>query len=72
MGPPSRVRVNRDRESFMRVIECECGDVVQAANDDDLLKEIRRHMEAHHPDTETSEEDLRGLVERKAYDAGDS
>lgn len=56
----------------MRVIECECGDVVQAANDDDLLNELRRHMQADHPDRETSDADLRGLVERKAYDAGDS
>ena len=56
----------------MRVIECECGDVVQAANDDDLLKQVRRHMDSDHPDSDTSDDDLRSLIERKAYDAGDS
>ena len=56
----------------MRVIECHCGDVVQAANDDDLLRELRRHVDAEHPENEVSEEELEALIERKAYDAGDS
>jgi predicted small metal-binding protein len=56
----------------MRVIECHCGDVVQAANDSDLKKELRRHLDTEHPENQVSEEELDGLLERKAYDAGDS
>ena len=56
----------------MRVIECECGHVVQAANDDDLVKEIHRHMESDHPGDQSSDEDIRALIDRRAYDAQDS
>lgn len=56
----------------MRVIECHCGDVVQAANDEDLIKELRRHIDSEHPGSQSSDEELSALIQRKAYDAGDS
>jgi hypothetical protein len=56
----------------MRVIDCDCGHTLQAANDDDLAKEARAHIDEVHPDMELSDEQVRELVASKAYDASDS
>lgn len=57
----------------MRVIDCECGAVVQAANDDDLVARWREHMEHEHPDSGRDDEDtVRKLVSERAYTATDS
>jgi predicted small metal-binding protein len=56
----------------MRVIDCECGAVVQAGNDDDLARRVREHMESDHPESDTSEEAARRLVSERAYTATDS
>ena len=56
----------------MRVLDCDCGATLQAANDDDLLQEARKHVDEQHSDMEMSDDQLRGLVSEKAYDATDS
>lgn len=56
----------------MRVIDCDCGYTLQAANDDDLLRVTRQHVDEVHPDMDLDEEGLRALVADKAYDATDS
>jgi predicted small metal-binding protein len=56
----------------MRIIDCECGHTLQAANDDDLFKEARRHIEEAHPDMDLSDDQVRGLISSQAYDASDS
>ena len=56
----------------MRVIDCECGHTLQAANDDDLLNVTRRHVDEEHADQELSDEQLRGLISERAYSATDS
>jgi predicted small metal-binding protein len=56
----------------MRVIDCDCGATVQAANDDDLFQATRRHVDEAHPDMEMSDEQVRELVASKAYEASDS
>ncbi len=56
----------------MRVIDCDCGETVQAANDDDLFKAARRHVDEAHPDMDLSDDQVRELVGSKAYDATDS
>ena len=56
----------------MRVIDCDCGDTLQAANDDDLFQVARQHVDQQHPDMEMSDEQVRGLVEERAYTATDS
>ena len=57
----------------MRVIESPIdGEVVSAATDDELVGALRRHLEAQHPDAEFSDEQLREMVERGAYEALDS
>lgn len=56
----------------MRVLDCdECGETVQGAVDDELVRELRRHYDREgHGDLD--EADARDLVEREAYDATDS
>jgi len=56
----------------MRVIECdECGETLQAANDEELVRVLGRHLEKEH-DMEVDQEDLTELVEAEAYEATDS
>jgi hypothetical protein len=57
----------------MRVIESPVGgEVVSAATDEELVAALRRHMEDHHPDSGFTDEQLRDLVQRNAYEAVDS
>ena len=57
----------------MRVIDCnECGDTIQAANDDELAKALSAHMKAEHPDSEWDGEQAAEVVAEQAYSATDS
>jgi hypothetical protein len=57
----------------VRVIDCnECGETISAANDDELAKELTRHMESEHPDVEWDGERAGELVSAQAYEATDS
>jgi predicted small metal-binding protein len=56
-----------------RVIECNiCGEPLSAANDEELLGQVRQHIEAEHPDAGLDEEQAREMISREAYDAGDA
>ncbi|MEA2332454.1 MAG: hypothetical protein QOH58_2592 [Thermoleophilaceae bacterium] len=56
----------------MRVIDCECGRTLQAANDDDLATQVRAHVDEDHPDMQLTDEQARELVAARAYEASDS
>lgn len=56
----------------MRVIDCDCGQTLSAANDDDLFQAARRHVDEAHADMEMSDDQVRELVATKAYEASDS
>ena len=56
----------------MRVIDCECGAVVQAANDDELVRRVRAHVDEEHPDMSLDDEDAERLVAERAYTATDA
>jgi predicted small metal-binding protein len=56
----------------MRVLDCQCGRTLQAANDDELLDAAREHVEQEHPDMEMSDDQLRGMISEQAYSATDS
>jgi len=56
----------------MRVIDCECGKTLQAANDDDLADAVRSHVADEHPGMEMSDDEVREFVSSQAYDALDS
>lgn len=56
----------------MRVIDCDCGHTLQAANDDDLARAAREHVDQQHPELDLDDEGIRALVAEKAYDASDA
>jgi hypothetical protein len=56
----------------MRVIDCECGKTLQAANDKDLADAVRDHVSEEHPDMGMSDEQVQELVSSQAYDAEDA
>ena len=56
----------------MRVLDCDCGQTLQAANDDDLAVAVREHAGEAHPDMELNDEQARQLVADRAYEATDS
>lgn len=56
-----------------RVLECNiCGEPLAAATDEELLRQMRAHMEAEHPATGFDEAQARETIAHEAYDAGDS
>jgi predicted small metal-binding protein len=56
-----------------RVIECNiCGEPLSAANDEELLGQVRRHIETEHPDSAVDEDQAREMISSEAYDAGDA
>jgi predicted small metal-binding protein len=56
----------------MRVVECDiCGETISAANDDELARRVRDHLESQH-DQEPEDEQIRTMIEEEAYDAMDS
>jgi predicted small metal-binding protein len=57
---------------FMKVIDCDCGQTLQAANDEDLVKETRAHVDQEHPDMDMTDDQVRELVSARAYEASDS
>jgi predicted small metal-binding protein len=55
------------------VIECNfCGETIAGANDEDLIRNLQRHVEASHGDSGFTEEQIRERVTGGAYDASDS
>jgi len=57
----------------VRVIDCnECGATIKAANDEELVRELDKHMKSEHSDVEWEDESSEELVSGQAYDATDS
>jgi hypothetical protein len=57
----------------MRVIECNvCGEPLSAANDDELLRRLRSHVESEHPDEQLDESAARAMIDEQAYTASDN
>jgi predicted small metal-binding protein len=56
----------------MRVIDCECGALVQAANDQELARNLRNHAEEQHPESAPSEDHAEHMVAERAYTATDA
>jgi predicted small metal-binding protein len=57
----------------MRVIDCDCGKTLQAANDDDLVRAVREHVSDSHPEMgELTDDQVHELVGSRAYDAEDA
>jgi predicted small metal-binding protein len=57
----------------MRVIECNiCGEPLSAANDEELLRRFRGHMESEHASEGYDEDQARSTIAEQAYTASDN
>jgi predicted small metal-binding protein len=59
-------RVN-DQEDQMRAIDCPCGHHVEAADDEELFRLCREHVDADHPEMQRSDAQIRERVAADAY-----
>ena len=52
----------------MRAIDCPCGHRLEGADDEELFRLAREHVDREHPDMQRSDEQLRERVAADAYD----
>jgi predicted small metal-binding protein len=56
----------------VRVVECDiCGETISAANDEELARRVREHLESEH-DQQPTDEQVEAMIREEAYDAMDS
>lgn len=53
----------------MRAIECPCGQHLEGADDEELFRLAREHVDRDHPETQRTDEQLRARITADAYDA---
>jgi predicted small metal-binding protein len=53
----------------MRAIECPCGHHLEAADDDELFRLAREHVDRDHPEMQRTDAEIRQRVTADAYDA---
>jgi MFS family permease len=66
-GRPRR-RLGETKGGTMRAIECPCGHHLEGADDDELFRLAREHVDRDHPDLQRTDEELRKRVADDAYD----
>ena len=54
-----------ERSSTAKVINCECGSVVRAGSDDELVEKVEQHIDEAHPELvgKMSREDILAMAE---------
>ena len=55
----------------MRALECDCGQHLEAADDQKLFDEVQKHVNRDHPEMRLSAERVREIVAEKAYNKSD-
>jgi MFS family permease len=53
----------------MRAIDCPCGHRFEGADDEELFRLAREHVDRDHPETQRTDEELRARISADAYDA---
>ena len=53
----------------MRAIDCPCGHKLEAADDDELFRVAREHIDSEHPEMERTDDQIRQKVANDAYNA---
>lgn len=51
-----------------RQVVCPCGHPMQAANDEELYKVVRTHVDEKHPELNYSKDDIIQMIKREAED----
>jgi len=52
----------------MRALDCDCGQHLEAHDDEELYGQVREHVDRDHPEMQLSDEQVQGLVAGRAYD----
>ena len=52
----------------MRAIECPCGHHLEGADDEELVRLARAHVDRDHPEMQRTDEQLRERIAADAYD----
>jgi predicted small metal-binding protein len=52
----------------VRALDCSCGQHLEADNDEELFKRAREHVDTDHPEMKFSDEKVRHIVDRGAYE----
>jgi predicted small metal-binding protein len=57
--------LNTEEEPMAKVINCECGEVVRAESDDELVGKVERHVGESHPELvgKMTRDDILGMAE---------
>jgi predicted small metal-binding protein len=53
----------------MRAIDCPCGHHLEGADDDELFRLAREHINSDHPEMQRTDEQIRERVTNDAYEA---
>ena len=51
----------------MRAIDCPCGHHLEAADDEELFRKAREHVDRDHPEMERTDEQMRERIAADAY-----
>jgi hypothetical protein len=51
----------------VQAMDCACGEHLEAADDEELFRVVRLHVDQHHPDLQLTDEHVRVLIEANAY-----
>ncbi len=52
----------------MRALDCQCGQHLEARDDEELYAKARDHVDRDHPEMELSDEQVHAIVAEGAYD----
>ena len=52
----------------MRALDCECGQHLEASNDEELFERAREHVDRDHPEMKLDDSQVRDIVAQGAYD----
>jgi predicted small metal-binding protein len=56
----------------MRAIDCPCGHHLEAADDEELFRKAREHVDRDHPEMQRTDEQMRERIAVDAYDGSAS
>ena len=51
----------------MRALDCDCGQQLEAADDEQLFENAREHVDQAHPERELSDQQIRNLIAERGY-----
>src|SRR5215203_2631073 len=69
-----RIKLTNSGEAeggYMRALDCDCGEHLEATDDQKLFDEAQKHVNRDHPEMQLSAERVREIVAEKAYNKPD-